>query len=797
MIAGLALAGWAFDFDTARGFGGGVSMNPVTASLFILCAAAFLLHRGAASRQLASRVLAVVVMLVGLTVLLKYAGGIDFGIDRLLFAKKLIKAGEIPNEMALNTALAFVLAGIALLIIRTETRKGFCPAQLFAIGGLVIAVTAIIGYMYRELFLYRMGSSIPMALNTAVCFVLVNATILCGGPERGVMRVITSDSSGGEIARRLLPAALLIPVVLGGLRLWGQRRGWFGMEEGVALFAVANVVVFAALVWWNARLLHRSDSERERAQTRLKLQYATTHVLSSSGNPREAIGGVLRAVCLALRWQVGAMWEVDKRSNFINCSELWSEAKNGFEEFEAITRQAAFPSGMGLPGRVWASGKPAWIPDVTQDKNFPRAGVATKVGLHGALGFPIRRGREVIGVMEFFSRRIEQPDKQLLRLLGGIGGQVGQFIERNRMERALRDSEALYHSLVETLPVNIMRKDLQGRIIFGNKRYAETMGKPLEELMGKTDRDLFPADLAKKYVNDDRRVIDTGVIFEDVEAHRRPGGEELFVQVIKSPVFDAANRVMGTQTIFWDVTARKRAEQELERTAAELARSNHDLEQFAYVASHDLQEPLRMVAAYTQLLQRRYKDKLGEEANEFIRYAVDGAVRMQKLIQDLLAYSRVGTSGKAFEKMESEAAFDAAVDNLKITLAENRATVTHDALPRVTGDPGQWTHLFQNLLGNAIKFRSEEPPRVHVSAELKGGEWVFAVRDNGIGIEKHYFGRLFVIFQRLHTQQEYAGTGIGLAVCKKIVERHGGRIWVESEPGKGSTFFFTTPLLKD
>jgi PAS domain S-box-containing protein len=399
--------------------------------------------------------------------------------------------------------------------------------------------------------------------------------------------------------------------------------------------------------------------------------------------------------------------------------------------------------------------------------------------------------------MEFFSSRIEQPDKQLLRLLGAIGGQIGQFIERTHMERALRDSEALYHSLVETLPVNVMRKDLQGRITFGNKRYEETMGKPIAELMGKTDLDLFPPELAKKYVNDDRRVIETGEAFEDIEAHRRPGGEQLFVQVIKSPVLDARNKVVGIQTIFWDVTARKRAEQALEQTAGELARSNRELEQFAYVASHDLQEPLRMIAAYTQLLQRRYKDKIDKEANEFIGYAVDGAVRMQRLIQDLLTYSRVGTRSKPFEAIESEKAFSAAVANLQIAIAESGAVATHDPLPRVCGDTVQWIQLFQNLLSNAIKFRSEKPPQIHVSAQAKHGDWIFSVRDNGIGIDPQYFRRIFVIFQRLHTQEDYPGTGIGLAVCRKIVERHGGRIWVESEPGQGATFFFTMPVMKD
>lgn len=233
---------------------------------------------------------------------------------------------------------------------------------------------------------------------------------------------------------------------------------------------------------------------------------------------------------------------------------------------------------------------------------------------------------------------------------------------------------------------------------------------------------------------------------------------------------------------------------ELERQAAELARSNADLEQFAYVASHDLQEPLRMVSNYTQLLARRYKDRLDDDAHEFIRFAVDGATRMQGLIQDLLQYSRVGTRGKAFGATDCEEALAVAKNDLRRALEEAGAKITHDPLPTIQADPTQLTQLFLNLLSNAIKFRGEEPPSIHVSAARGDGEWLFTVQDNGIGLDQEYADRIFVIFQRLHGFSEYSGTGIGLAICKKIVERHGGRIWVESKRGEGAKFSFTIPF---
>jgi signal transduction histidine kinase len=262
--------------------------------------------------------------------------------------------------------------------------------------------------------------------------------------------------------------------------------------------------------------------------------------------------------------------------------------------------------------------------------------------------------------------------------------------------------------------------------------------------------------------------------------------------------------VETNETLREQITARIEAEQqlktlneELEKRVAErtgdLRRSNEELEQFAYVASHDLQEPLRMVVSYLQLLERRYTDKFDADGLQFIGFAVDGGKRMQGLIHDLLTYSRVGSRAKPFESTDCSQILNAVTSNLKVIIEETGAAITCGPMPTVLADPTQLTQLFQNLINNAIKFRGQEPPSIQVSAERNGTEWIFAVRDNGIGIDPQYFERIFIIFQRLHTRAQYPGTGIGLAVCKKIVQRHGGRIWVESESQKGSTFHFTIP----
>lgn len=240
----------------------------------------------------------------------------------------------------------------------------------------------------------------------------------------------------------------------------------------------------------------------------------------------------------------------------------------------------------------------------------------------------------------------------------------------------------------------------------------------------------------------------------------------------------------------------KKLRVEHKRTLAELARSNQDLEQFAYVVSHDLQEPLRMVATYTQLLAERYRGRLDDDADKYIHYAVDGALRMQVLVQDLLAFSRVGRQGTDLQSTDCNVVVETAVQNLQTAVDESGAQVTHDHLPAVLADGSQLLQVFQNLIGNAIKFHGPEPPAIHVSASKRGREWVFAVADNGIGIAPEHAGMIFAIFKRLHTRAEYPGSGIGLSICKKIIERQGGRIWVESQPGQGSTFQFTLPDIR-
>ena len=343
--------------------------------------------------------------------------------------------------------------------------------------------------------------------------------------------------------------------------------------------------------------------------------------------------------------------------------------------------------------------------------------------------------------------------------------------------------------------------DAEGKITFVNLAAARMLGSDVKDIIGK------PMDEVVVHTTTDGSPLPDGtspilLTVQDGTACRvtneifcRKDGTSFPVDYVSNPIFER-DQLTGAVVAFRDVTHRKRTEQELAKKAEELARSNAELQHFAYIASHDLQEPLRMVASYVQLLARRYKGKLDADADEFIAFAVDGATRMRTLIDALLAYSRVETKGKEFEPIDCEAILDGTLSTLQAAIEESQAVVSRDPLPTVMADPTQLDQLFQNLIGNGIKFRGVEPPRIHVSSERNGKEWIFSVRDHGIGIDPQYADRIFVMFQRLHTKGEYPGTGIGLAVCKKIVERHGGRIWVESQPGQGATFYFTVPQVK-
>ena len=367
---------------------------------------------------------------------------------------------------------------------------------------------------------------------------------------------------------------------------------------------------------------------------------------------------------------------------------------------------------------------------------------------------------------------------------------------RKEAEKHLARMEGRYRGLLEAAPDAMVVVNQGGEIVLLNVQAEKQFGYRRDELLGQKVKNIIPRGFAERLIADEKRSVEDALaqqIGTGIELIAlRKNGTEFPIEIMLSPL-DSAEGILVTAAIR-DISVRKNSDEHLAKTVKELKRSNDELQQFAYVSSHDLQEPLRMVSSYTQLLAKRYKGRLDPDADEFIAFAVDGCNRMQGLIQDLLAYSRAGSNGKALREISSEDALKVALTNLQAAVEQSVALVTHDSLPVIKTDETQLTQIFQNLVGNAIKYRRAESPQVHISASKNdGNEWIFSVRDNGLGIDPQYFDRIFVLFQRLHGRDEFEGTGIGLAICKKLLERLGGRIWVESQPEKGSSFFFTLP----
>lgn len=551
----------------------------------------------------------------------------------------------------------------------------------------------------------------------------------------------------------------------------------------------------------------RDVTDRRLAEQALKKQNSLLHLLqevamaaNGTNDVSEVLQTVVRLVCHHTDWPVGHVYEVEEGSQELRPTKIWHmAAPANFQTLHDMTMRTRPVAPDGLPGRVYQSGRPIWIADMQQEPTFTGGREAdSDLGVRAAFAFPVLVGQEVVAILEFFATKPEAADELLLSVMAQVGTQLGRVVERQRAVRALAESEALYRTVLDTLPAGIYLADETGQLYYTNpgakaiwhgvrhvgiEEYHQYKGwwRDSGELIEAEEWALARA------VRRGETSLNELVDIETFDGERR------IITVSAVPLYDSQQKLRGGVAVVEDVTDYQRAQQAITQAAEELARSNTELQQFAYVASHDLQEPLRMVSSYLQLIQRRYQGQLDADADEFIYFAVDGANRMKILINDLLAYSRVSTQGKALIPTDCQEVLALVLHNLTLAIEEAEAMVTADPLPAVVGDGVQLEQLLRNLIGNAIKFRGDQPPQVHLSVERNNGEWRFAVKDNGIGFAPQYQERIFTVFQRLHSATQYPGTGIGLAICKKIVERHGGRIWAESQPGQGATFYFTLP----
>jgi PAS domain S-box-containing protein len=636
---------------------------------------------------------------------------------------------------------------------------------------------------------------------------------------------------------------------------------------------------------------------------------------------------ILQAVSQSIGCAVGAIWLGDPSAQTIRCLDVWHTDAPELAEFIGATKGQVFPSGTGLPGRVWQFREPMWISDLDADVNFPRVEAARRCGLRSAFGFPILFGHQITGVLEFFCRDLRRRDDDLLTMIGSLGSQIGQFMERKRaeeelrqqrerfelcvrgsgdgvwdwevdtnrvyfsprwksqlgyeedeigdryeewesrlhpddrdralqaikdywegetlvyelehrlrhkngsyrwilarglalrdangrpyrmagshtditerkrMEKQLRDEEALYESLVETLPLNILRKDLHGRFTFANLRFQETVGKTLPELLGKTDFDFYPAETARKYSRDDARVMRGGDVLEDVEEYFRPDGKRIFVQVIKAPVFDARGRVVGVQGIFWDVTERKLAEEELHKAKEAAETANRAKSLFLANMSHEIRTPMNAIIGMTELVLDAPLAKEQRDCLEVVRKSAD---HLLTVINDILDFSKIEAGKLDIDHVDFR--LRECVDDALGTVAlrahkqglELACRIPPETPDGLVGDPGRLRQILVNLLNNAVKFteRGEVVFRVAVAEQNETSAVLhFEVLDTGIGIPADKLSSIFAPFVQVDGSltRKRDGTGLGLAISRRLIEIMGGNLLAESEPGRGSRFHF-------
>jgi PAS domain S-box-containing protein len=645
-------------------------------------------------------------------------------------------AEAVAASMSPGTALTVLLLSTALLLV--GRRLPAWAFQSLTLMALLMAWLGVGRYLFGGEPLMPISA---MALHTALLLGVLAVGSLCRQPDEGLVGLLASDGPGGAIARNLLMPSLLLPTLAGWLRVQGVQAGWFGAEAGLTLLTAALGIALGAVMWHGAIALNRTDAERRLAAERVRANQMRLQAIVESA---------LDAVVTVDRAGVVTAWSARAETTF-----GWTAAQAVGQAIDALI-----------------------VPE--RHREAHRRGMARYLETgHSTL---LNKRIE----MSALHRDGHEFPVDLSIAMIHTDGEPG-FSAFLRDITARKQAEAVHERLaaiVEHTHDAIFSKSPDGRIVSWNRGAQQLFGYSEHEAVGRPVLMLVPDRLADEerqmlaQVRDQKR----SALFETLR--RRKDGSEVEVSVQLSPILNVAGEVVGESSITRDIT-------ESRRRAKELQRSNAELEQFAYVASHDLQEPLRMVANYTELLARRYQGQLDEKADKYIHYASDGARRMQRLVSDLLAYSRVGSQGQPLEPTSSQMTMQDVLKGLQQVVRETGARLEFHDLPTVMADPGQLHQLLQNLVSNAIKFRREEAPHIVVTAIPDGAQWSFSVSDNGIGLEQRFAERIFQMFQRLHERGRYEGSGIGLAICKRIVERHGGRIWVESTPDVGSTFHFT------
>jgi PAS domain S-box-containing protein len=929
IIVGFDLLGWALDITVLKSVSPQwTSMRIITAICFLASASVLVsLRLGFTNRmrRAVSGALGAAVCSIGLLTAMSYRVELLTGHEWSLIHLPLLGAFlASPDRMSVITAIIFFNIGCVLILLGSGNRRAAGVGHIALLPAALMTYVVLTGYLLDvENFYHWLDPGV--AFNTGIAFFALCIALFFARTDTWIMEVFIGDEAGGIMARRLMLPLIFVPLLIGWLRLNGERFGLFTSEVGVALVAVTYTLCFVGLVWLNARFANRIDRTRQRVANELReseekyrlivesaaegiwivdRDYVTTFVNiiltdmlgyekgemigmsphnfmdekfvpQAESNLEERKAGATQVSEFKMRRKDGStIWVLSNASPILDKDGYYQGALSMITNIterkraeEQINRQYALLDGInrifeealtceteaglgriclivaeeltqstsGFIGQINNEGRlddiaisdPGWeacrmanptghrmVPGgflvhgiygrvihdgrgfFTNDPPSHPDTIGVPAGhppLSSFLGAPLIQGGKTIGMVGLANRRGGYCHEDL-KALESLGGAMVQALMNFNARRALRESEERFRLLFHQAAVGIKRLDPEGRFLEVNDKLCDILGYPRSELLRLSLKEVtHPEDLPVE-LEQVRRLLSREIASYSIEKRCvRKDGRIIWALVASSRPAGDDRTVDWWVSVVEDITRRKLAEDAVNQTAEDLARSNKDLEQFAYVASHDLQEPLRAVAGFMGILNKRYRAQLDVKAREYVDQSIEGAERMQTLINDLLVFSRVGTKGGTFASMSMQKAADTALANLKVAIEESSALITSDPLPVVIADAMQMTQLLQNLIGNAIKFRGKERPTLYIGATREPRQWVFSIRDNGIGIEPQYYDRIFMIFQRLHTRERYGGTGIGLALCKRIVERHNGAIWVESKYQEGSTFFFTIP----
>lgn len=805
LTGGLGLLGRAFGIEALMTGLPGLPRMPANTALSIVLAGVslWLVWKEPVDPRLrrASQGAAAVVLLVGLLTLSEYLIGWDLGIDQALFQEISGSPGTAyPGRPAPHAALNLALVGLALLILDAETRRGFRPAEFLGLGAALLSLTTLVGYAFGVAPFFGPSPLAGMALPATLALLVLSAGILTARPGRGLMAALTSETPSSVMARRMLLIVVSLPLLFGALALAGQRAGLYDIAF-VASASVATVIAGLIIVILGTARSHvRKEEERHRAMQRLEAQEAAARALSEAETLGEASPRMLQSVCEYLEWDTGEIWLVDVKANALRCEDVWCSptlpaAAADVTEFQATTRQLTFAPGVGLPGRVWATGEPHWIEDIRRDSGSVLGLVATKNGLHGAVAVPIEFRGEILGVAGFFDTNVRPRDDLMLSMMTVLGSQIGQFIKRMEVEGTLVTSERRLSGALDLAMVCIITVDERQRVLFFDPRAEKIFGYTAQEALGQPLSLLIPSRFEESHDGHFREFAagaETVLRMDerrDVYGRHKDGTEF----PAEASIFKSIKDGKATFTaVLRDITERKRAEAALKDYARQLEGLNKELEAFSYSVAHDLRAPLRAIDGFSQVLLEDYGDKLESQAQDHLRRVRAGSQRMARLIDDMLTLSRITRAELRHERVDLSAVAQEVAAELRGTQPERQVEFDVASGLVVRGDSRLLRVVMENLFGNAWKFTGKKPrAKIEFGLTQYDGKAAYFVRDDGAGFDMAYADKLFGAFQRLHSPTEYPGTGIGLATVQRIVHRHGGRVWAEGKPDRGATFYFT------